>query len=159
MRIWDLFIKCAIICIYYKTHNLKIGLKPDKKKKGLCGCFFILYIRKWWKAMIQIYKSKEADSLNDLRLKCFYSKVTDSKTAIHPRHPHMPSTSSSAMLHSFRVYHQVREWMGNLLPPEEWSWNGCGTLCRIHFQQTSLNKDWGAGSWFMGLLVYDSGGY
>lgn len=72
------------------------------------------------KAMIQIYKGKEADSLNDLRLKRFYSKVTDSKTAIHPRN--LPTTSSSAMFHSFRVYHQVQEWMGNLLLPEEWGW-------------------------------------
>lgn len=72
------------------------------------------------KAMMQIYKGKEADSLNDLRLKRFYSKVTDSKTAIHPRN--LPTTSSSVMFHSFRVYHQVQEWMGNLLPPEEWGW-------------------------------------
>ena len=37
------------------------------------------------KTMIQNYNGKEADSLNDLRLKRFYSKVTDGKTAIHPR--------------------------------------------------------------------------
>lgn len=35
--------------------------------------------------MIHIYKDKEADSLYDLGLKSFYSKVTDSKTAFHPR--------------------------------------------------------------------------
>ena len=72
------------------------------------------------KAMIQLFKGKEADSLNDLGLKRFYSKVTDSKMAsIHPRN--LPTTSSSAMFHSFRVYHQVQERMENLLPPEQWS--------------------------------------
>ena len=48
--------------------------------------------------MIHIYKGKEADSLIDLRLKHFYSKVTDSKMAIHPLY--LPPTSSSAMLYS-----------------------------------------------------------
>lgn len=70
------------------------------------------------RAMILIYKGGETDSLNDLRLKRFYAKVTESKTAIHPHN--LPPTSSSAMFHSFRVYHQVQEWMGNSLPPEEW---------------------------------------
>lgn len=71
-------------------------------------------------AMMIIYKGGKTDSLNDLRLKHFYTKVTDSKTAIHPRN--LPPTSSSAMYHSLRVYHQVQEWMGNSLPPNEWGW-------------------------------------
>lgn len=70
--------------------------------------------------MILIYKGGETASLNDLRLEHFFGKVTD-KTAIHPRT--LPPTSSSAMFHSFRVYHQVQEWMGNSLPPEEWGWS------------------------------------
>ena len=55
--------------------------------------------------MILNYNGGEADSLNDLRLKRFRAMVTDRKTAIHPRN--LPPTSLTAMLHRFRVYHQV----------------------------------------------------
>ena len=72
------------------------------------------------KAMILVYKGKGVESLNELRLKHFYCKVSDSKTAVHPRT--LPPTSSSNRFHSLRVYHQVQEWMGNSLPPEEWGW-------------------------------------
>lgn len=34
----------------------------------------------------------------------------------------LPPTKGSAKYHSFRVYHQVQEWLGNQLPPEMWGW-------------------------------------
>ena len=55
------------------------------------------------RAMILIYNGGETDFLNDLRLKHFRAMVTDRKMAIHPRN--LPPMSSSAMFHSFRVYH------------------------------------------------------
>ncbi|KAK3895578.1 hypothetical protein Pcinc_000716 [Petrolisthes cinctipes] len=79
-------------------------------------------------------KGGVTDSLNELRLKRFHAQVTDNKTAIHPRN--LPPTSSSTKFHSLRVYHQVQEWMGNSLPPEEWGWRiQDGHFIPIHSDQ------------------------
>ena len=34
----------------------------------------------------------------------------------------LPPTSTAAQYHSLRVYHQVQQWSGNDLPPEDWGW-------------------------------------
>jgi len=34
----------------------------------------------------------------------------------------LPPTSAAAREHSFRVYHQVQQWLGVELPPTEWGW-------------------------------------
>jgi hypothetical protein len=34
----------------------------------------------------------------------------------------LPPTSASANEHSFRVYHQVQQWLGVELPPTKWGW-------------------------------------
>ncbi len=86
------------------------------------------------RAMILTYKGRKKDSLSDFRLKSYYAKITSYKVEIHP-HKLQP-TSPSAMFHSFRVYHQVQEWMGNSLPLEEWGWriqDSC--LIPIHSDQ------------------------
>ncbi|KAK3878633.1 hypothetical protein Pcinc_016764 [Petrolisthes cinctipes] len=86
------------------------------------------------KAMGLLCKGGVTDSLNELRLKRFHAQVTDNKTAIHPRN--LPPTSSSTKFHSLRVYHQVQEWMGNSLPPEEWGWRiQDGHFIPIHSDQ------------------------
>ncbi|KAF4529749.1 hypothetical protein B566_EDAN018002 [Ephemera danica] len=34
----------------------------------------------------------------------------------------LPPTTTAAKYHMHRVYHQVQEWIGINLPPEEWGW-------------------------------------
>ena len=34
----------------------------------------------------------------------------------------LPPTSAAAKEHSFRVYHQVQQWLGVDLPPTQWGW-------------------------------------
>ena len=39
----------------------------------------------------------------------------------------LPPTISGAKQHSFRVYHQVQQWRGNILDPLEWGWKMIGS--------------------------------
>lgn len=34
----------------------------------------------------------------------------------------LPPTEDAARLHTYRVYHQVQEWLGNYKDPEDWGW-------------------------------------
>lgn len=34
----------------------------------------------------------------------------------------LPPTQDTARFHRFRVYHQVRSWLGNYKGPEDWGW-------------------------------------
>ena len=84
--------------------------------------------------MVLLYKGKETESLNDLRLKSFHTKVIDNKSATH--RSNIPPASASAIFHCFRVYHQVQNWMGRSLSPEEWSWKiGGSNIIPIHSDQ------------------------
>jgi len=40
----------------------------------------------------------------------------------------LPPTSASAREHSFRVFHQVQQWMGIELPATQWGWKMCDNL-------------------------------
>ena len=39
---------------------------------------------------------------------------------VHPEC--LPPTSAAAVYHSLRVYHQVQQWRGDALRPQDWSW-------------------------------------
>ena len=34
----------------------------------------------------------------------------------------LPPTTEAMTHHSYRVYHQVQTWLGNVFPVEDWSW-------------------------------------
>ncbi|KAL5008926.1 hypothetical protein ScPMuIL_014507 [Solemya velum] len=72
------------------------------------------------KALVAIYRGKQGESLNALRLSRFVQKVAESKRIVEPSS--LLPTSSSAKFHTLRVYHQVQHWKGIALPPEEWGW-------------------------------------
>ena len=73
-------------------------------------------------ALVSIYKGKPGQSLDSVRLQAFHQKVSSSSTYVQPRNLHVPPTSAAAQYHSLRVYHQVQQWCGNELPPEDWGW-------------------------------------
>jgi len=62
------------------------------------------------KALVHLYKGKSTDTLDLLR---FQEKVATYKASVHPKV--LPPTSAAAQYHSFRVFHQVREWKGHKL--------------------------------------------
>ena len=63
-----------------------------------------------------LYNGCLGDRLDSLRLPRFYRKVGSSTAHVQPRiHP---PTSAAAKFHSFRVYLQVQQLMGNDLEPE-----------------------------------------
>ena len=65
-----------------------------------------------------LYNGCLGDRLDSLRLPRFYRKVGSSTAHVQPR-TH-PPTSAAAKFHSFRVYMQVQQLMGNDLEPEKW---------------------------------------
>jgi hypothetical protein len=74
------------------------------------------------KALIQVYKGQEGDTLDYLRLQQFQQKVGSSSSLVRPEV--LPPTSAAAAYHSMRVYLQVQEWMGNgdNMNPNAWGW-------------------------------------
>lgn len=55
-------------------------------------------------------------SLNKYRFQSFMRSVANIKPDISS----LPPTESAAKQQSRRTYHQVQQWLGNELPPEEW---------------------------------------
>lgn len=72
------------------------------------------------KAMLILYNYKCDESLDSLRYVRFCQKVA-SRTAFVPPES-LPPTSAAAKFHSLRVYHQVQQWKGVVLHPEDWGW-------------------------------------
>ena len=63
---------------------------------------------------------KPSDTLDALRVYQFFQKVSSSTVAVKPHN--LPPTSAAAKYHSLRVYHQVQQWQGVDLSPEDWGW-------------------------------------
>lgn len=74
-----------------------------------------------------------ADAGEQMFLAMYNARVTDldkqrylaflkSTTRVRPDLPSLPPTKGSALQHSYRVYLQVQEWLGNKLPPTDWGW-------------------------------------
>ncbi len=85
-------------------------------------------------ALVTMYRGKTIDTLNELRLMRFCQKVGSSISSVKPQT--LPPTSFAASYHSLRVYHQVQEWKGNKLPPEDWGWR----LCNSHYVPIMTDK-------------------
>lgn len=60
-------------------------------------------------------------SLNKYRYQSFMRSVAN----IKPNFSSLPPTESAAKQHSLRTYHQVQQWLGNELPPQEWGVEKC----------------------------------
>ena len=50
----------------------------------------------------------------------FFQKITTGTSFVHPEC--LPPTSAAAINHSLRVYHQVQQWRGVALRPQDWGW-------------------------------------
>ena len=72
------------------------------------------------KALVSLYGEKGNDTLDRLRKIKFCNKVAKSSTTVEVQS--LPPTTDAAKYHSFRVYCQVQEWMGNCVEPEKWGW-------------------------------------
>lgn len=71
-------------------------------------------------ALVCLYNGKSHQSINDLRYEKFCKKSATNTIVVQPKS--IPPTSAAAKYHSLRVYHQVQEWLGVELRPEDWGW-------------------------------------
>ena len=58
------------------------------------------------------------ESLDSIRYSRFCQKITTGTSFVHPEC--LPPTSAAAVYHSLRVYHQVQQWRGVALWPQDW---------------------------------------
>ena len=72
------------------------------------------------RALVSMYNGKATESLDSLRYSRYCLKVATGNTCVQPES--LPPTSAAARFHSLRVYHQVQQWKGTDLPPQEWGW-------------------------------------
>jgi len=66
------------------------------------------------KAFVYLYGGKGNDTLDGLRKTKFCNKVAKNSTTVEVNS--LSPTTDATKYHSFRVYCQVQEWMGN------WGW-------------------------------------
>ena len=72
------------------------------------------------RAITNLFGGNPEESLDKLRYQIFHRKVASSTCAVQPRT--LPPSSAAAQYHSLRVYHQVQQWLGVHLDPQEWGW-------------------------------------
>ncbi|EDO31725.1 predicted protein [Nematostella vectensis] len=70
--------------------------------------------------LLCLYKGLKDETLDSLRYARFCQKISTGNTQVQPES--LPPTSAAAIYHSLRVYHQVQQWRGIALPPEDWGW-------------------------------------
>lgn len=71
-------------------------------------------------ALEVLYNCKPGNSLDFERAARFSSKVASRLVYLPPES--LPPTVNAAKYHSYRVYHQVQTWLGNILDPNKWGW-------------------------------------
>ena len=74
------------------------------------------------KFILKWYGSK-SKSLNELRYFMFNRIIAKKKLSTSFQLASLPPTSAAAEQHSYRVYLQVQEWLGNCLDPTKWGWS------------------------------------
>ena len=72
------------------------------------------------KALLHLYKGTDYDNLDSLRYRTFCQKWL--QTDLHIKPEVLQPTSAAAKYHSFRVFHQVRLWIGKNPRATEWAW-------------------------------------
>ncbi|KAL9978959.1 hypothetical protein ACROYT_G016544 [Oculina patagonica] len=70
------------------------------------------------RALVCLYNGRSGESLNSLRYTKFCQKVATGNACVQPEC--LPPTLAAASFPSMRVYHQVQQWKGIHLQPEEW---------------------------------------
>lgn len=70
--------------------------------------------------------NKSTKDLNELRFLKF--NITTARQSLNKNIELacLPPTSDAARYHSLRVYHQIQEWIGNVIPPTTWGWKKQG---------------------------------
>ena len=75
------------------------------------------------KALVFLYNSWSDESLVSLGYSRFCKKITTGTSFVHPESAEcLPPTSAASVYHSLRVYHQVQQWRGVALRPQDWGW-------------------------------------
>ena len=72
------------------------------------------------KSLLPLYNERSEQSLDSLRYLRFCQKITKGTSFLQPER--LPPPSAAAVYHSLRVYHQVQQWRGVALPPQDWAW-------------------------------------
>jgi len=72
------------------------------------------------KSSIPLYNDWSKQSLDLLRYSRFCQMITTGTSFVQPEC--LPPSSAAAVYHSLRVYHQVQQWRGVTLPPQDWGW-------------------------------------
>ena len=76
--------------------------------------------------MLQLYKTastSSATNLNELRLLCYQRAISRKSPGDEFHLASLPPTSAATRQHSYRVYYQVQDWLGNTsLTGTEWGW-------------------------------------
>ena len=72
------------------------------------------------KALVCLYNGRSDESLDSVRYSRFCQKITIGTSFVQPEC--LPPTSAAAVYHSLRVYHQVQQWRGVALQPQDWGW-------------------------------------
>ncbi|KAL1446350.1 hypothetical protein WDU94_015639, partial [Cyamophila willieti] len=62
--------------------------------------------------------------ISKLKYQTFVKSVANLKPDISI----LPPTEGTARQHSYRTYHQVQQWLGNNLPPQDWGWTMKGDV-------------------------------
>ena len=70
------------------------------------------------KALVSLYNGRSDESLDSLRYSRFCQKITTGTSFVHPECP--PPTSTAAVYHNLRVYHQVQKSRSVALRPQDW---------------------------------------
>ena len=72
------------------------------------------------KALVCLYNGRSDESLDSSRYSRFCQKITTGTSFAQPEC--LLPTSAAAIYHSLRVYHQVQQWRGVALRPQDWVW-------------------------------------
>ena len=99
-----------------KCHQLKdpasLFMKPNQSHDD---------VNKHGQAALEVlYNCKPGNSLDFERAARFSSKVASRLVYLPPES--LPPTCDAAKYRSYRVYHQVQTWLGNILDPTKWEW-------------------------------------
>ena len=70
--------------------------------------------------MASLYGGLPGEGLDLLRFRKFVTKT--STLDKHVQVCSLPPTSAAAKYHTYRVYHQVQQWVGNTLLAQDWGW-------------------------------------
>lgn len=72
------------------------------------------------RSLVCLYNGRSEEGPDSLWYSRFCQKITTGTSFVQPEC--LPPTSAATVYHSLRVYHQVQQWRGGALPPQDWGW-------------------------------------